>query len=143
MVLVMDERLQPSYITVSYDDISDLANEDHTQAFFMSAQKFFEKLLELFHEEIEIKLPANFYAAYPDGGWIPLKALLAKAEDFLTCLYYMDDFEFTTHLKTASNQYLLSIYTDPVAYNVKRVKSISNQSKMKRFSFLGWFKSEK
>lgn len=143
MVSAMDERLQPSNITVSYDDISDLANEDHVQAFLMSAQKFFEELPELFHEEIEIKLPANFYAAYPYGGWIALKALLVNAEDFLTCLYGMDDFEFTTHLKTASTQYLLSIYTDPVVYSVKRVKSISNQSKVKRFSFLGWFKSKK
>lgn len=143
MVLVMDEKLQPSYITVLYDDISDLANEDHTQAFLMSAQKFFEKLPELFHEEIEIKLPANFYAAYPDGGWIPLKALLAKAEDFLTCLYYTDDFEFATHLKTASNQYLLSIYTDPVVYSVKRVKYISNRANIKRFGFWGWFKPKK
>lgn len=143
MVSAMDERLRPSYITVSYDDISDLANEDHTQAFLMSAQKFFEKLPELFNEEIEIKLPANFYAAYPDGGWIALKVLLANAEDFLICLYGMDDFEFATHLKTGSNQYLLSIYTDPVVYTVKRVKCISNQSKIKRFGFWGWFKSKK
>ncbi|AZS49988.1 hypothetical protein DM558_03990 [Entomomonas moraniae] len=122
MTLEIKEKILPSYIVLSYDDISDLANENHTEAFLVVSKKFFEEVLTLFNDEIEIHLPNIFYSKYPLGGWIPFKQLLDEAANFLSFIYYNDNYEFLTQLRTKYNLYELSIYTDPVVFTIKRIK---------------------
>lgn len=123
----LNKKVYPSNYTIAFDDISNLTNEHHKEAFNLAITKFIVSVEQIFGGDSELLTLPNMIGYGEDSNisWIKVSDVLLKIEHFAHEIYMMDSFEYSTQLKVMDH-YLYRIYfnTDPVVFGLEKyVKS--------------------
>lgn len=130
---LLKKSVYPSNYTIAFDDISNLTNEYHKEAFSLAITKFMVGVECIFGGDSELFIPPNMIGYGKNSNWIKISDVLLKIEHFAHEIYMMDNFEYSTQLKV-KDYCLYKIYfnTDPVVFGLE--KCVNSKSFLNRLS---------